>query len=272
MVESRAEIDSFDVPEPGGRIGFAEAIAPYARNITIDSLPVYVTGNTCGSCGFFFQRIGKDAGTLTADEISARLNRGLASVDGEIIETTLPLLPPGRYWPRQYVLSPTLTRLGEFNDYYTHERVASWGRRDEYWGGIIADPMTAYYRGRTLPIDAEALLFEFIAPLQSFESLDVRRVDYYKSTMATGYRPTALALSDLSVQELVPYWDYDDRPEDKPAITAHWCVTHYLIDGHHKMRAAADLGLPIRILSMLGNRGNKYWTEYVEKVLPLLEA
>jgi hypothetical protein len=31
----------------------------------------------------------------------------------------------------------------------------------------------------------------------------------------------------------------------------HWVLTHFLLDGHHKMEAAATAGRPIRLLSLL---------------------
>ncbi|HEX2703634.1 MAG TPA: hypothetical protein VHM72_09405, partial [Solirubrobacteraceae bacterium] len=32
---------------------------------------------------------------------------------------------------------------------------------------------------------------------------------------------------------------------------AHWCFTHFLLDGHHKMQAAAESGLPLRLLAIV---------------------
>jgi hypothetical protein len=32
---------------------------------------------------------------------------------------------------------------------------------------------------------------------------------------------------------------------------AHWCFTHFLLDGHHKMQAAAESALPLRLLAIV---------------------
>jgi hypothetical protein len=32
---------------------------------------------------------------------------------------------------------------------------------------------------------------------------------------------------------------------------AHWALTHFLLDGHHKMDAAAESGRPLQLLSLL---------------------
>lgn len=37
----------------------------------------------------------------------------------------------------------------------------------------------------------------------------------------------------------------------KPAVTEHWCLAHYLLDGHHKTFAASEVGKPITLLSFL---------------------
>jgi hypothetical protein len=34
----------------------------------------------------------------------------------------------------------------------------------------------------------------------------------------------------------------------------HWVLSHFLLDGHHKIEAAAASGRPIRLLSLLDER------------------
>jgi hypothetical protein len=34
----------------------------------------------------------------------------------------------------------------------------------------------------------------------------------------------------------------------------HWVLTHFLLDGHHKIEAAARAGRPIRLLSFVDER------------------
>lgn len=51
----------------------------------------------------------------------------------------------------------------------------------------------------------------------------------------------------------------------------HWCLTHFLLDGHHKLEAAATAGRPVRLLSLLalgeGMSGAEDWAR-----LPALRA
>ena len=41
-----------------------------------------------------------------------------------------------------------------------------------------------------------------------------------------------------------------DLGASEPDLT-HWAFPHFLLDGHHKLQAAAEVGVPIRVLSLL---------------------
>lgn len=61
--------------------------------------------------------------------------------------------------------------------------------------------------------------------------------------------PTAVRISILDVKSPVD-WEGDK------VITSHWCLVHYLIDGHHKAYAAAKNGKPLTLVSFLAvNQG-----------------
>ena len=36
-----------------------------------------------------------------------------------------------------------------------------------------------------------------------------------------------------------------------PSVTSHWCLAHYIIDGHHKIFAASRSKRPVGLLSIL---------------------
>lgn len=90
-----------------------------------------------------------------------------------------------------------------------------------------------YYRGRSLPLDEHCQLFEFIMPMFPFTWLDPKRLSHYSDEITRGILPTAFTLSILDVKQPA-VWKGD------PKITEHWCLAHYLLDGHHKMHAAAQ--------------------------------
>jgi hypothetical protein len=57
-----------------------------------------------------------------------------------------------------------------------------------------------------------------------------------------------------------------------PKINAHWCLSHYLLDGHHKALAASELGLPISMLSFLAIEKGISTREQVAEAIHVLAA
>ena len=79
--------------------------------------------------------------------------------------------------------------------------------------------------------------------------LDSARVTEFEGYIREGRRPTALAISVLDIKQPA-IWS------GRPPVTCHWCLAHYIIDGHHKLFAASREKQPISLVSMFAlNRG-----------------
>jgi hypothetical protein len=74
--------------------------------------------------------------------------------------------------------------------------------------------------------------------------LDIKRVSEFEGHIQEGRCPTVLAISVLDIKQPAN-WDGD------PAVTSHWCLAHYIIDGHHKLFAASRAKQPVGLLSIL---------------------
>lgn len=100
-----------------------------------------------------------------------------------------------------------------------------------------------YYRTFETAVDATAHLYEFVVPMvpPTWNTRD--RVEEYVELMGGGTVPTAVAVSTLDVCEPAV-----GQPADH---YRHWGLTHFLLDGHHKLEAAATAGHPVRLLSLL---------------------
>jgi hypothetical protein len=70
-------------------------------------------------------------------------------------------------------------------------------------------------------------------------SLDPDRIAFYAEALREGRRPTAVALSVLDVK----------GPADDGVD--HWCLAHYLVDGHHKVAAAAYIQKEITLIAFI---------------------
>ncbi len=76
--------------------------------------------------------------------------------------------------------------------------------------------------------------------------LDKTRLEYYENEISKGTIPTAICLTVLDIKAPA-VWNNNEQPQ----FVRHWCLAHYILDGHHKLYAAAKAGKPINLLSFL---------------------
>lgn len=218
------------------------------RFLTLDGKPAYHIGNICNTCEFFFRRLDGANRSVSAERVGAALAAGPPPPDPAWISAVGEVLPPGEYIPFYTRSQLTLVPPGAPSDYYRREQVATWGL-DSFWG-LPHDPRTEYYRGRVQPLTpakfGNRAIFEFVVPMFPRSWLKKDRVaEYY--TRSEAEPPTVLALSVLDIKGPAT-WD------KQPEVAEHWCLAHYILDGHHKAYAAATAGAPLGILSYLAVR------------------
>ena len=124
-------------------------------------------------------------------------------------------------------------------------------------------PRTPYYRTYETRIDDDAHLFEFVVPMVPPSWNEAGRVAEHAAALAAGAAPTAVAVSILDV--CAPAMD------DGTDYYTHWGLTHFLLDGHHKMQAAAETGRPLRLLSLLSVDAGLASAEQADRI-PVLRA
>ncbi len=93
--------------------------------------------------------------------------------------------------------------------------------------------------------ETDGHLFEFVVPMVPPSWNDPARVDLHRERLRESSRPTAVALSLLDVCQPATL----RGPES--GYFAHWCLTHFLLDGHHKLQAAGEEGRAMRILAIV---------------------
>ena len=127
--------------------------------------------------------------------------------------------------------------------------------RDDSDSREPADPRTSYYRlgmdrhpdrtGRT-PGPHKTLVTAIVMPLHEPSQLNRERIAYWKRQHQAGMNLTAFAVAVLD----------DQQPAMDPADNTYpyeeqFLLTLCVLDGHHRVQAAAELGAPVRILSLL---------------------
>jgi len=73
---------------------------------------------------------------------------------------------------------------------------------------------------------------------------DQGRVHSHLQRLQGTSRPTAVAISTLDISQPA----VDDQSND---YYEHWALTHFLLDGHHKLEAAARAGREVQLLALL---------------------
>jgi hypothetical protein len=212
------------------------------RFITLDGKKAFHIGNICGTCEFLFERLNGANDKVSPGELSKRLRAGITKLDEDLVCTVAAAVPAGIYKTLLVEGVPRRILPSGPGDYFCEEQVALWGV-NAFWG-LPHTTKTEYYRTDPIRMTNGRCLFEFIVPMFPKTFLHTDAVGSYKTSLSSGSIPTALALSVLDVKQPAE-WQGD------PEINAHWCLSHYLLDGHHKTLAASELGLPISILSFL---------------------
>lgn len=211
------------------------------RFLTLDGKNAYHIGNICGTCAFLFERLDGANRTVDVRALTARLEAGVTSLDDKLLDALAVIMPVSAYRVALLRMVPQPVTLGSGADYFAVEQVDNQGGLDSFWG-LPHYPKVPYYRpvGRSaIPVVDDAKLFDFIVPMFPETWLKQDRITYYVNALSSGSQPTAIALSVLDVK----------GPAD--GGVDHWCVAHYLLDGHHKTAAAARAGLPITIISFI---------------------
>ena len=217
------------------------------RYLTIDEKPAYHIGNICDTCTFFFERLEGANKNVSSKEIANYLRDGLQLPDASLIDLIGQIMPSGEYEVLLLEAMPKMVQLGSEDDYFSNEQIKLWGI--DGFLGLPHYPKIEYYRCMSQKMKNHEQLFEFVIPMFPKNWLEQKTVAQYISRLESGDRPTALAISVLDVKQPANW-------QGEPDITKHWCLAHYILDGHHKILASSQIGAPITILSFLAkNQG-----------------
>jgi hypothetical protein len=231
------------------------------RFITLDGKKAHYIGNICGTCSFIFERQEGANDKVSPAELSKSLRNGIANIDEAITNTAIGLLPVGPYKVMLLSCVPRLIIPSQKGDYFFEEQIELWGI-DSFWG-VPHYTKSEYYRIKPEKISSRGQLFEFIVPMFPKRYLHDKTIQSYETLLGDKTIPTALALSVLDVKQPAN-WNGD------PEITEHWCLAHYLLDGHHKLYAASRINKPISLLSFLAVEKGVSSTDQIAKMVAQL--
>ena len=255
-LESSDSILGFEQPAYEGSVG-------WSRYLTLEGEQAYFIGGACDTCAFLFERMGGASRNVSPVETADVLRAGLHGVDARLVANIGNFLPGGNYRVSLLQVTPTLVTPGTEEDYFANEQVELWDK-DAFWD-LPHHPKTEYYRTPSAQVGEGKRFFEFVVPMFPKRWLSEKTLAAYAERLDAGEKPTALALSVLDVRGPA-------TREEGPEVTEHWCLAHYLLDGHHKTYAASLARKPITLLSFLAIAESVATEENVDKTLEVLGA
>ncbi|MFM7077972.1 MAG: hypothetical protein ACKO3G_18165 [Planctomycetaceae bacterium] len=193
-----------------------------------------MVGGASDTCGGWFSLVDEPLRPRTPDEINERLGRGVDAVDGALVESIVPLLPRGRYTVGLLRAAPI--RQCDADNWYRCRCVER-----EIRHRLPPDPDDAVDPAAVRTFLERYQESEDILPHLPIESIDWKRVGWYREALSAGSRPTAMVVSLGEMRH--------------PGGGSHTVVrlSHFVIDGHHKLVAAAQTGTPLTLLSFFAH-------------------
>jgi hypothetical protein len=249
----------FKVKNPNSRISFEKtgggSWEVWDRYISIDKQKLYHIGNVCDTCAFFFLKQEQSLDIdFNKDILIESLNTGKLEIKIETIEKLSKIVPNGSYLVLKTIIKPDIVTKESRNNYFTNEQRETWRDYDEEPLKPNAD-FKNYYREDLVDFGKmeykhKDAFFNFFIPLYDVKSLNQTRVDFYKGQILGGKSPYAVSLGILDVKTSEEY-PIKDGEEVIPEFGTHWCLANYIIDGHHKIKAASDLNKEIELITFI---------------------
>jgi hypothetical protein len=209
--------------------------------LTISGRRVIDLGFDCPSCTRLFERVDPLTLPMSPHDFSTALRDGMTELDGEILDVVRSVVPSGQYTAALLPIRPRLVLPGAADDYFANEYRRSTNRDK--------NPGMVYYRGRSTSLAGREhwqAFHELCVPLYPPEDCARSTVEMYRSMLASGGRPTALAISIIDGVAL-SHWSGPFEPNPPSQLI----LTHYLLDGHHKVFAAHLEHREIQLLSLV---------------------
>ena len=223
-------------------------------HLTVGGERVFEYGCPCGTCGIVFRKIGSAAYRVSDTEAVQLLGNLDAIPSNEALRRLARVLKPGGYYPTIVTGTVKLIKPGASNDYFSTDVVRLFGLEPPDYTEP-SGPKTSYYRfgvdrelERTGRITGphKALVTAVVMPLHEPSELNREHIEFWKRQHHAGVNLTAFAVSVLDNQQPAM-----SPPDATYPYEEQFLLTICTLDGHHRIQAAAELGVPVRILSLL---------------------
>lgn len=252
---------------PNSRLKFeAEygAVGIGDRYLLIDDKRAYNLGINCQTCSLLFERLSGANQSVQIESAAEALRNGVVSLSDPVVASIGAGLPEGEYLTLLAETDLNLVIPNAKGDYFCEDQIELWGE-DKFWC-LPHDPRIPYFRAGDLDIGESRKLYNFIVPMYPTKWITFKAPSVCESEIRESGTGTAIALSIVDVRSPAD-WERDKTPPDP---VEHWCFTHYLIDGHHKLHAASENRKPLSILSFVAISQSVATRDQIEQAIAFL--
>lgn len=232
------------------------------RYISVDNQKMYHIGNVCDTCEFFFIKQSKSIEIdFNQEHLVNSLNNGNFDLTKEKITDLSKIIPNGNYLVLKTMIKPEIVTRSSKNNYFKKEQRDTW--RDDFDEESLKPEkfeFNNYYRESLVDLgklkcDHKEAFFNFFVPLYDTAKLDLERVEFYKLKLLNGEKPYIVSIGVLDVKTSEKYPEINGE-EISPEFGTHWCIANYVIDGHHKLKAASELNQEIGLITFLSREAS----------------
>lgn len=224
------------------------------HHLLVSGQRVFEYGCPCGTCGILFRKLQSASERLDDGAAVELLGRLDAVPSRETLPALARILEPTTYHPVVLEGRVEFVEPGSDRDYFATDVVHLFGLEPPDYERP-SGPDTPYYRfgveatlkrsGR-LGGPHRALATSVLMPLYDPAALSRERIEYWRAQHEDGMPMTALAVGVIDGQ----------APAMKPANVVYpfeeqFLLSNCLLDGHHRVQAAAEAGSTVRVLSFL---------------------
>jgi hypothetical protein len=227
------------------------------RFISLDKEKMYHIGNVCETCEFFFIKQSKSLEINFNEKcLIESLNNGKLELTNLTVSELSKIIPNGNYLVLKSTIKPEIVTRESDNNYFKNEQRKTW--RDDYdeqsvkpeeseYNDYYREPFKDFGKSK---YDHKEAFFNFFVPLYNTIELNKSRIEYYKSKILDGDKPIAVSIGVLDVKTSEEY-PLINGEEVNPEFGTHWCLANYVIDGHHKLKAASELNKEISLITFV---------------------
>jgi len=237
-----------------------ESFGPFGfySYLLVNGERIFEYGSPCGTCGIVFRKVRSPKNQISDPEAVQLLGDLNEVPSDQTLQRLARVLEPGTYHP--IVIEGTIQYIepGSPNDYFATDVVQLFGLEPPE--NKPAGPWTPYYRfgtdgelihpGSYYPEEHsyKSLVTAIVMPLHDPSKLNRERVEYWKQQHENGMTLTAFAVSVVDHQRsMSTHFESDSNYQ----YGAQTLFSNCLLDGHHRIQAAAELGTKARILSLV---------------------